>query len=182
MMYKMFLIYGKESMSSLNLIHKSGWMIYHILTLICAISNLLCLVNIQAWQLDLEGCWWRPLPRVQKRHMLRLPTHRRVLHRAVSVGWKPVNMDLLHPCKQKQRSARRPLSHTEPQRGWWHHMFTITDVHNERNAHRQQQSRGLLKELRLRRKTQIFSAALTLIAWQARFIFREHAVVPLNRE
>lgn len=69
-------------------------MIYYILTLICAISNLLCLVNIQAWQLDLEGCWWKPLPRVQKRHMLRLPTHRQALHRAVSVGWKPVNMHL----------------------------------------------------------------------------------------
>lgn len=39
----------------LNLINKTSSTIYYPLTLSVAISNLLCLVNIQAWQLDLEG-------------------------------------------------------------------------------------------------------------------------------
>lgn len=73
-------------------------MIYRILTQIRAVFNLLCLVNIQAWQLASEGCWWKPLPRVQKMPYAEIAhSHRGVRqHGAASVGWKPVNMHLVN--------------------------------------------------------------------------------------
>ena len=96
--YKVLLMCAREPCTEFT---KTKSMIWFILILICAIFNLLCLVNIQAWQLALEGCWWRPLPRVQKCHMLRLPTHEEAQeHHAASVLWKHVNMHLLHLSKQ----------------------------------------------------------------------------------
>lgn len=88
-------------------------MIYLILTLICAIFNLLCLVSIQAWQLALEGllmeanarecrnaiCWDCPLAEGARQH------------HAASVGWKPVNIHLLHPCKQRWREVGGDNTH-----------------------------------------------------------------------
>lgn len=48
-------IYEKENIPCLHFIHNTELkMIYNMLTLICAISNLSCLVTIQAWQLDFE--------------------------------------------------------------------------------------------------------------------------------
>lgn len=53
--YIMFSIYEKENIPCLHLIHNTELkMMYNMLTRICAISNLLCLVTIQAWQLDFE--------------------------------------------------------------------------------------------------------------------------------
>lgn len=103
-------------MPSLHCLHKTGWMIYLMLTVICAIffslslffSHLLCLVNIRALAVGRFAdddalaksaknaiCWDCPLMEERSNIMLRQWEEK-----------KPVNMHHVHHCIQRLRGKQ----------------------------------------------------------------------------